>query len=568
MSSNYINILEKGLEANPNDWKVRGALIEELINADDSDTIVTSIKNSPTLPKEKQILELVSKLSNHPSAIEALLTRSLEEIPNSAPLHVAFSKYKIAQSEYQSAKEHYQASKLFDDSFVDYDIEAALRVVSRDSETKLSSKDSEDEIASEEIVVRELSPEDKNTPAKETNNASRNSETDTQSENQSPELTAKEQETSVHSLPQLSERDDTKEKIAGFTLSFFVLLGIIALMSLIKILAPKAKPPEIVAISIGEQVNPEVITKQPVQQPRTQASAPSSPQMTQTISSSTVSPISLPTVEVDLPSDSIGLSSSLGAGLSFGSGIGSSAGGSVNFMGTSGKGNRFLFVVDFSRSMGNMNSSPRDFNELSKLVRKDKVSREILMRHRLIKALKELPQGSEYQIILFSKWAYAHDGVLDEWMDKEDFYEEKGDKHLARLKEVEANSTQDGSGYDIDDYEFPQIKYLVASSDRIAQSIKIIERTPTTYGTNWQHPLLMALSIKPKPDVIFFMTDGAVTNPEKALNLVEQANQSGVKINTTSMMEPKAIEALQQLAQENGGEFSIIEEDGTVKNLQ
>ncbi|MBO1260313.1 VWA domain-containing protein, partial [Bordetella holmesii] len=69
----------------------------------------------------------------------------------------------------------------------------------------------------------------------------------------------------------------------------------------------------------------------------------------------------------------------------------------------------------------------------------------------------------------------------------------------------------------------------------------------------------------PPPQIVFFMTDGAVGERDmmKLTNdLASKAKKKGIIVNTIAMMEPKANEAMANLANKTGGEFTIIDKNG------
>ena len=94
---------------------------------------------------------------------------------------------------------------------------------------------------------------------------------------------------------------------------------------------------------------------------------------------------------------------------------------------------------------------------------------------------------------------------------------------------------------------------------------QIINDSDNPGGTNWGSGLFMALKGFPKPDVIFFMTDGNKSDAEGWVDAVTKQNLTGGKrtvIHTTAMMEPDAAEELDQLAKRNGGNFTIVTATG------
>ena len=78
----------------------------------------------------------------------------------------------------------------------------------------------------------------------------------------------------------------------------------------------------------------------------------------------------------------------------------------------------------------------------------------------------------------------------------------------------------------------------------------------------------MALNLKPSPDVVYFLTDGVVGNGKQAVDEIIKVNKRGpkAKIFTISMMQPRAEDLLKELADRSGGDFSVVMEDGEIKN--
>ena len=75
----------------------------------------------------------------------------------------------------------------------------------------------------------------------------------------------------------------------------------------------------------------------------------------------------------------------------------------------------------------------------------------------------------------------------------------------------------------------------------------------------------MALAMDPPPNVIFFMTDGQTGNATATVeDISKMARATKTKINTIAMMQPQAEKNMRELAESTGGEFSIVNQDGTV----
>ena len=111
--------------------------------------------------------------------------------------------------------------------------------------------------------------------------------------------------------------------------------------------------------------------------------------------------------------------------------------------------------------------------------------------------------------------------------------------------------------------------WISASQRNIRKTISRVELVKKSFGTDWRHPLKMALNMNPSPDVVYFLTDGVVGNGQQAVDEVIKMNKRGpkAKIFTISMMQPKAEDLLKDLADRSGGDFSIVLQNGEVEKM-
>lgn len=223
------------------------------------------------------------------------------------------------------------------------------------------------------------------------------------------------------------------------------------------------------------------------------------------------------------------------------------------FFGNEATGERIAYVLDYSGSM---------LEE----------GREDLLRSELTKSLTSLPKRAKYTLVMFMAEAWWH---------------------------------EDSPGFET---RFPDAEghWLPATSENIAKSLEIVrdftvEKANDSHlrgGTDWGPGLTLALEMRPKPEVVHFMTDG-VTNAatqemaqsidamiqritgknfglsalggetdEDLVRRIGQMNAADGKpavINAVSMMEPEAAHALGILAKENRGTFSIVRGPGDVQ---
>jgi hypothetical protein len=213
----------------------------------------------------------------------------------------------------------------------------------------------------------------------------------------------------------------------------------------------------------------------------------------------------------------------------------------VNFFGCRASAEKVVFVGDISSSMVIKGEGSK--------------TRLEFLKEELIKAVEQLPEGISFQVLFFSGpcWYLGEDAARAGkiWERKESgnfwFYREGKDESL------------------------PTGRYLTADEKRVRRAVSEIEGVRLSGGTDWRSPLKMA--IKMEPEVIFFMTDGAVGEEPDRTPLVEDVlafNEANgqVQINTIALMEPNATEKLMALAAGSGGMFTVVEEDGTVREVE
>lgn len=172
---------------------------------------------------------------------------------------------------------------------------------------------------------------------------------------------------------------------------------------------------------------------------------------------------------------------------------GGSGGIAGKFLGTGGSGNKFCFIIDYSASMG----------EDQLLVVKD----------HLMKALKAFGGRGSVVVLFFA-------GPV--WLPEE----------VGADAETKWGGRSHHQGADKTDV-YPKPRWMTPTNHNLSLLNKFICETPKVWGTNWAHPFRIALTMKQKPDVIFFMTDGSVPGGV-VTECMELVNQYGkdVTINT------------------------------------
>lgn len=183
------------------------------------------------------------------------------------------------------------------------------------------------------------------------------------------------------------------------------------------------------------------------------------------------------------------------------------------FFGNSDSGSRIAFVLDFSGSM-------------------KEEGRVELLRSELSKSLKSLDPTVIYSIILFEELARFHD-----WSSR---IPQTGNSHWHQ-----------------------------ATPGNLSQSTRIVSSTKPDGGTDWFVGLSAALDLNPKPEVIYFMTDGVSDEDvnEAIRKTTEKNNESfpTARIHTTALIKPDLGELMKRLAHENDGNFTIVDRLGNAK---
>jgi len=225
-----------------------------------------------------------------------------------------------------------------------------------------------------------------------------------------------------------------------------------------------------------------------------------------------------------------------GAGGGLGAGIG--RGGKFNFIGQTATGRRVVFVVDVSGSM-----SQRLKGENQQMSRFD------LLKKELIKAVKQIPMGTAYQVIYFSDFAWPHNEV-----------DSRNSTAMEKFRWVVTSQ-------DYKQVKIPTFKYIQATPFSIQDSVNIIQGSENPGGTNWGSGLLMALNANPKPDVIFFMTDGNRSDEMGWIDVVNAENKRKLPmaaIHTSVIAQTDAAREMDALARSNNGTFTVITDEGRV----
>lgn len=348
---------------------------------------------------------------------------------------------------------------------------------------------------------------------------------------------------------QISESPENEEikrkaergaKLSSLVVTVMVHVVLILILTLIILPGQMVDVPEIHAKTI------EDLSEQKIQQTPRQTTVRSKPAAASSsarllTSQATTSTVFHPEVNTETPITNMGMGTGVGLGLGFGD-SGTGTGGKVGFFGQTTTARRVAFVIDYSLSM--------------------KGQRDPMMREELTKSIKELKPGISYSLIFFA-------GPV--WFAGEEIKNVGGNNRAIvdgqDGETYEWVSVQGATNWKLNSGKLPQVKWIDASASNVRKSLKHIQESRLVYGTDWDDPLEIALDANPKPDVIYFMTDGIAGNRsmETALAIAKRANSgsSKVTINCISMMEPKALEPMKVMAEKTGGQMTVINADGS-----
>lgn len=280
---------------------------------------------------------------------------------------------------------------------------------------------------------------------------------------------------------------------------------------------------------------------------------PSSPSssMAKVIAANTLSPtaIAVPKDTAAEPSLDFGNGNDFGdgwGGSGFGDGAAGAGGGGASFFKQEVKAQRIAYVIDYSSSMRNN-------------------GRLQLMKAELSKSIESLPDTVDYSLIFFAGPSWVAGDTVSKDRKEHTYTVTSGRKEYHWTYGNDGFSTKPSSNT-----EKQQAQWLKPTRRQKRQSLEHIEATKLVGGTVWQYSLEMALDMTPRPDIIFFMTDGSTgsRSADVAKNVANKAKNVGVIVNTIALMEPKARKHMAYLAKTTGGIFTMVEADGSIKQIK
>ncbi len=192
-----------------------------------------------------------------------------------------------------------------------------------------------------------------------------------------------------------------------------------------------------------------------------------------------------------------------------------------NFMGIKSKANKILFIIDYSASMN---------------------GRDKVMRSELCKAIEKLPAVGSVSVIFFSG---------PTWVAGED----------ARELHKNWSGSNNGGWKPNDGYNPVRPKWLPVTPSIKKKLTKAVRETPLTFGTVWDNSFEWAFYMNPKPDVIYFMTDGNSNKSFQGIDLIKQ-KKGKTKIYTIGYGAPAGAKLpLEEIAAMTGGKSKFVDMD-------
>ena len=194
---------------------------------------------------------------------------------------------------------------------------------------------------------------------------------------------------------------------------------------------------------------------------------------------------------------------------------------SSNFMGVKSQANKILFIIDYSASMK---------------------GRDKVMRYELCKAIDKLPAVGSVAVIFFSgpTWIAGQDAN-------------------ALHKNWEGSN---GGGWKPKEGHTPERpKWMPVTPSNKKKLKEAVVSTPLTFGTVWDNSFDWAFYMNPKPDVIYFMTDGNANKNLQGMEIIK-SKKGKTKIYTIGYGAPAgAKKPLEEIAAITGGKSKFVEMD-------
>ena len=192
-----------------------------------------------------------------------------------------------------------------------------------------------------------------------------------------------------------------------------------------------------------------------------------------------------------------------------------------NFMGVKSQANKILFIIDYSASMR---------------------GRDKVMRHELCKAIDKLPAVGSVAVLFFSgpTWIAGQDANA--------LHKNWEGTNVGGWKPKEGHTPE-------------RPKWLPVTPSTKKKLKEAVVSTPLTFGTVWDNSFDWAFYMNPKPDVIYFMTDGNANKNLQGMEIIK-SKKGKTKIYTIGYGAPAgAKQPLEEIAAMTGGKSKFVEMD-------
>lgn len=334
-----------------------------------------------------------------------------------------------------------------------------------------------------------------------------------------------------------------QSRVLSIVMACLVVLLMAGLLALFALPMMTRETPVIVTYHATIPEDQTLQEKKVMTQTQRKPSAPAQ-HMAKVIAADTAAPTAIPVPDIQVTEPSLHFGDDFDFGEGWGDDIGMD-GGAASFFGQQVLAKRIAYVIDYSLSM--------------------RGKREELMREELANSIEALPPGMQYQLIFFAGPAWVAGDAVKVSQGNKQATVTAGSKTYAWFSKTNAH------GWEVKDpKKVQQPEWLDVTSNGVKKSLQQIKETKLVWGTVWQPPVEMALRMDPPPQIIYFMTDGLTGgNPVQAAEKIAKlARDKKVIINTVTLMEPRAREAMITMAEQTGGQATLINEKGEQKPLK